>query len=83
MPSSAVGPLIFFLAVLLVAAHSLGYFFTRMRQPRVIGEILAGILLGPFVRGAYRGSYIFCNSMCLWRPRKPPSIFSTSSACSC
>ncbi len=51
MPSSAVGPLIFFLAVLLVAAHSLGYLFTRMRQPRVIGEILAGILLGPFVLG--------------------------------
>ncbi len=51
MPSSAVGPLIFFLAVLLVAAHSLGYLFSRMRQPRVIGEILAGILLGPFVLG--------------------------------
>ena len=55
MPSSAVGPLIFFLAVLLVAAHSLGYFFTRMRQPRVIGEILAGILLGPFVLGRIPG----------------------------
>jgi Kef-type K+ transport system membrane component KefB len=51
MPSSAVGPLIFFLAVLLAAAHSLGSLFARMRQPRVIGEILAGILLGPFVLG--------------------------------
>jgi Kef-type K+ transport system membrane component KefB len=51
MPSSAVGPLIFFLAVLLVSAHSLGSLFARLRQPRVIGEILAGILLGPFVLG--------------------------------
>jgi Kef-type K+ transport system membrane component KefB len=51
MPSSAVGPLIFFLAVLLVSAHSLGSLFAHLRQPRVIGEILAGILLGPFVLG--------------------------------
>ena len=51
MPSSAIGPLIFFLAVLLAFAHLLGYLFVRMRQPRVIGEILAGIILGPFVLG--------------------------------
>ena len=51
MPSSAVGPLIFFLAILLTAAHLLGYLFARLRQPRVIGEILAGILVGPFVLG--------------------------------
>jgi Kef-type K+ transport system membrane component KefB len=51
MPSSAVGPLIFFLAILLASAHLLGYLFARLRQPRVIGEILAGILLGPFVLG--------------------------------
>src|SRR5215510_2932101 len=51
MPSTAIGPLIFFLAILLTAAHLLGYLFARLRQPRVIGEILAGILLGPFVLG--------------------------------
>lgn len=51
MPSSAIGPLIFFLAVLLASAHLLGQLFVRMRQPRVIGEILAGIVLGPFVLG--------------------------------
>lgn len=51
MPANAVGPLILFLAVLLTAAHLLGYLFARLRQPRVIGEILAGILLGPFVLG--------------------------------
>jgi Kef-type K+ transport system membrane component KefB len=51
MPANAIGPLIFFLAVLLAVAHLLGHLFTRLRQPRVIGEILAGILLGPFVLG--------------------------------
>src|SRR6478752_8217853 len=51
MPSSAIGPLILFLAILLTGAHLLGYLFARLRQPRVIGEILAGILLGPFLLG--------------------------------
>jgi Kef-type K+ transport system membrane component KefB len=51
MPSSAIGPLILFIAILLTMAHLLGYLFARLRQPRVIGEILAGIILGPFVLG--------------------------------
>jgi Kef-type K+ transport system membrane component KefB len=51
MPATAIGPLILFLAILLTAAHLLGYLFAKLRQPRVIGEILAGILLGPFVLG--------------------------------
>src|SRR5579864_7403705 len=51
MPSSAIGSLILLLSLLLTAAHLLGYLFARLRQPRVIGEILAGILLGPFVLG--------------------------------
>ena len=53
MPSSAIGPLILFLAILLTGAHLLGYLFAKLRQPRVIGEILAGILLGPFVLGKW------------------------------
>lgn len=53
MPSSAIGPLILLLSLLLIAAHLLGYLFARLRQPRVIGEILAGILLGPFVLGKW------------------------------
>lgn len=53
MPANAIGPLILFLALLLTAAHLFGYLFTRMRQPRVIGEILAGIVLGPFVLGSF------------------------------
>ncbi|HEY6305704.1 MAG TPA: cation:proton antiporter [Candidatus Angelobacter sp.] len=55
MPANAVGPLILFLALLLTAAHLLGHLFTRLRQPRVIGEILAGIVLGPFVLGNLPG----------------------------
>ncbi len=51
MPANAIGPLVLFLAILLTLAHLLGHLFGRLRQPRVIGEILAGILLGPFVLG--------------------------------
>src|SRR5262245_42204043 len=53
MPSSAIGPLILFVAILLTGAHLLGYLFARLRQPRVIGEILAGCILGPFVLGKW------------------------------
>jgi Kef-type K+ transport system membrane component KefB len=40
------------LALLLSAAHGVGYVFVRFRQPRVVGEILGGLLLGPTVFGA-------------------------------
>jgi len=53
MPSSAVGPFILFLSILLATAHLLGCLFAKLRQPRVIGEILAGVLLGPFVLGRW------------------------------
>jgi Kef-type K+ transport system membrane component KefB len=39
------------LAALLVAAHTLGSLFARFRQPRVIGEIGAGLVLGPTLLG--------------------------------
>ncbi|HEX5146053.1 MAG TPA: cation:proton antiporter [Conexibacter sp.] len=37
--------------VLLVAARAVGALFARRRQPAVIGEILAGVLLGPLMLG--------------------------------
>jgi Kef-type K+ transport system membrane component KefB len=37
--------------LLLVAAHTLGWLFARFRQPRVAGEILGGLLLGPTLFG--------------------------------
>lgn len=38
--------------VLLLAAHGMGTLFARFRQPRAIGEIVGGILLGPSALGA-------------------------------
>ena len=40
------------LGLLLIAAHGLGHIFVLLRQPRVIGEICGGLLLGPTVLGA-------------------------------
>lgn len=39
------------LLALLVFAHAGGALFRRLRQPRVIGEILGGLILGPTVLG--------------------------------
>ena len=40
------------MVVLLLAAHGTGIFFARFKQPRAIGEIVGGILLGPSALGA-------------------------------
>lgn len=40
------------LALLLVAAHGVGHLFAHFKQPRVIGEILGGLALGPTLFGA-------------------------------
>lgn len=39
------------LGLLLAAAHGFGFVMTRLNQPRVIGEILGGLVLGPTVFG--------------------------------
>jgi Kef-type K+ transport system membrane component KefB len=39
------------LIVLLVSAHLVGGLFARIRQPRAIGEIVGGLLVGPTVLG--------------------------------
>src|SRR5690606_34861844 len=36
---------------LLFSIHSMGYLFDKLKQPKLVGEIFAGILLGPFVLG--------------------------------
>jgi Kef-type K+ transport system membrane component KefB len=43
------GHFVLTIAVLLVVIHGLGYLAERLKQPRIVGEILAGILLGPWV----------------------------------
>jgi Kef-type K+ transport system membrane component KefB len=39
------------IAVIIVASRTIGYLFEKMAQPQVIGEMLAGILLGPSLLG--------------------------------
>ena len=51
MPAGEIGSLTLTLSVLIAAVHGLGYLFQRLKQPRFVGEILAGALLGPFVLG--------------------------------
>ena len=43
------GHFVLTIAILLIAVHGLGYIAERLKQPRIVGEIVAGILLGPFV----------------------------------
>lgn len=49
MSASEFGHFVLTIASLLAAVHGLGYIAERLKQPRILGEILAGILLGPFV----------------------------------
>jgi Kef-type K+ transport system membrane component KefB len=51
MSNSDLTSILFVLLLLLGLAHLLGYVFVRLRQPRVVGEILAGIVLGPALIG--------------------------------
>ncbi|MET0801875.1 MAG: cation:proton antiporter [Actinomycetota bacterium] len=51
MSTTDLAAVIVALAVIVLSAHLLGHAFERMRQPRLVGEILAGVLVGPFVLG--------------------------------
>ncbi len=53
MSNAEFGSLILFLFLLLAAARVCGHLFGRFHQPRVVGEILAGVLLGPSLLGRY------------------------------
>ncbi|MCD6512726.1 MAG: cation:proton antiporter [Thermoplasmata archaeon] len=43
------------LGIALLLARIFGYAFERVKQPAVIGEILAGIIVGPFIMGRIFG----------------------------
>lgn len=47
MTEAQFGTFALVLLLLIASAHLVGWVFTRLRQPRVIGEILAGLMLGP------------------------------------
>jgi Kef-type K+ transport system membrane component KefB len=47
MSEHLIGSFFLFVLFLLATAHLLGNLFARLHQPRVIGEILAGVVVGP------------------------------------
>ena len=53
MSNSDLTSLLFILLVLVGLAQLLGWVFARLRQPKVVGEIAAGVLLGPSVLGRF------------------------------
>ncbi len=64
MTDNEIGLLIVTFGVFLCFVHVLGYVFERLRQPRLVGEIVAGILLGPFVLKKFAphvSDYLFAN----------------------
>ncbi len=53
MSTSEFGSLTLLLLVVVGLAHLLGHAFMHFRQPRVVGEILAGIVIGPALLGRF------------------------------
>lgn len=53
MSNADLTSILFVLLLLVGLAQLLGYLFVRLRQPRVVGEILAGIVLGPAILGRF------------------------------
>ena len=51
MTNADLAAVIIALAVIVLAAHLLGHAFERLRQTRLVGEILARVVLGPLVLG--------------------------------
>ena len=51
MSNSDLTSILFVLLILVALAQLLGYLFMKLRQPKVLGEILAGIVLGPALLG--------------------------------
>lgn len=51
MDDAQLGNVLLAVLFLMLGANLLGQLFTKLRQPKVVGEILAGILLGPTLLG--------------------------------
>ena len=53
MSNSDLTSILFALLLLVGVAHLLGHLFVRLHQPKVVGEILAGVVLGPALLGRW------------------------------
>jgi Kef-type K+ transport system membrane component KefB len=53
LSNSDLTSILFLLLVLVGTAQVLGYFFVKLRQPKVVGEIMAGVVLGPAILGRF------------------------------
>ncbi|MGC2637722.1 MAG: cation:proton antiporter [Acidobacteriaceae bacterium] len=53
MSNSDLTSVLFLLLLLVALAQLLGWLFMKLRQPRVVGEILAGVLLGNAIAGRW------------------------------
>ena len=53
MSNSDLTSILFLLLLLVALAQLLGHLFLRLRQPKVVGEILAGVVLGPALLGRF------------------------------
>jgi Kef-type K+ transport system membrane component KefB len=62
--------LILQIVIIILIARTVGFLFTRLGQPSVIGEICAGIILGPTVLGHFWPEY----SMLLFPPNSLGSL---------
>jgi Kef-type K+ transport system membrane component KefB len=51
LSNSQLTSVLFVILLLLGLSQLLGYLFVKLRQPKVVGEILAGIIVGPAVLG--------------------------------
>jgi Kef-type K+ transport system membrane component KefB len=51
--------ILFSLVVIIVVARAFGWLFTRIGQPAVVGEIAAGVLLGPTLLGDSVSEWLF------------------------
>src|SRR5882724_5678745 len=57
MSNEEIGSIVVLLLILIATAHLFGYLFARLRQPKVIGEIVAGVVLGPTLLGRIAPSF--------------------------
>jgi Kef-type K+ transport system membrane component KefB len=55
--NSDFGAVALLLFALVATAHLCGFLFTRLRRPRVVGEILAGVIFAPAMLGQFAPAF--------------------------